>query len=162
MRDGQYRGGTLHNTVQDASGCPGRASRAGHRSRGSSAYPVAATPSCRLGAHQQGLQKHGLAPHELQQPLPSHLPGGGASSVRSVCSMPRTLRSIVSSLSTGRSALLPAGTPDQRMVGRRQTDGGGPQPQSVSSLSTGRCTLRQQGGFNACQCPWGSTPRISI
>jgi hypothetical protein len=37
-----------------------------------------------------------------------HLPGGGCSSVRSVRSMPRTLRSTASSSSTGRSALLPA------------------------------------------------------
>ena len=43
------------------------------------------------------------------QALPPHLPGGGCSSVRSVRSMPRTFRSISSSLSTGRSALLPAG-----------------------------------------------------
>jgi hypothetical protein len=38
----------------------------------------------------------------------THLPGGGCSSVRSVSSMPFTFRSISSSLSTGRSALLPA------------------------------------------------------
>ena len=47
----------------------------------------------------------------------THLPGGGCSSVRSVRSMPRTLRSITSSLSTGRSALLPAC--GRRHVGRR-------------------------------------------
>lgn len=46
--------------------------------------------------------------HMLPHTPAAYLPGGGASSARSVCSMPRTFRSMVSSLSTGRSALLPA------------------------------------------------------
>ena len=53
-------------------------------------------------------------------PPPPHLPGGGASSERRVCSMPRTLRSIVSSASTGRSALLPAA---QRQCSRERMAG---------------------------------------